>query len=88
MRAAVYARVPTERQERQQTIDSQLAALRAWAGEQGHAFGQECGIGFRIRFEPVPALGQQRLVLRARAKKLSEVPAFEAQVEAVVFGRK
>ena len=30
MRAAIYARVSTERQERQQTIDSQLAALRAW----------------------------------------------------------
>src|SRR5918911_1727804 len=28
MRAAIYARVSTERQERQQTIDSQLAALR------------------------------------------------------------
>ncbi|MBV9778221.1 MAG: recombinase family protein, partial [Acetobacteraceae bacterium] len=41
MRAAVYARVSTERQERQQTIDSQLAALRAWAGEQGHAFVPE-----------------------------------------------
>ncbi len=36
MRAAIYARVSTERQERQQTIDSQLTALRAWAVEQGH----------------------------------------------------
>jgi site-specific DNA recombinase len=36
MRAAVYARVSTERQERQQTIDSQLAALRAWAEAGGH----------------------------------------------------
>src|SRR3954454_4804087 len=34
MRAAIYARVSTERQERQQTIDSQLAALRAWAEAQ------------------------------------------------------
>ena len=31
MRAAIYARVSTERQERQQTIDSQIAALSAWA---------------------------------------------------------
>ena len=31
MLAAIYARVSTERQERQQTIDSQLAALRTWA---------------------------------------------------------
>jgi site-specific DNA recombinase len=36
MRAAIYARVSTERQERQQTIDSQLTALRAWTVEQGH----------------------------------------------------
>jgi site-specific DNA recombinase len=36
MRAAVYARVSTERQERQQTIDSQLTALRAWADASGH----------------------------------------------------
>src|SRR5215208_2801935 len=36
MCAAVYARVSTERQERQQTIDSQLAALSSWATEAGH----------------------------------------------------
>jgi site-specific DNA recombinase len=36
MRAAAYARVSTERQERQQTIDSQLTALSAWAREAGH----------------------------------------------------
>ena len=36
MRAAIYARVSTERQERQQTIDSQLATLSAWAEQAGH----------------------------------------------------
>jgi site-specific DNA recombinase len=36
MRAAIYARVSTERQERQQTIDSQLSALRDWVGARGH----------------------------------------------------
>jgi site-specific DNA recombinase len=36
MRAAIYARVSTERQERQQTIDGQLAALHAWARDAGH----------------------------------------------------
>ncbi len=36
MRAAIYARVSTERQERQQTIDSQLSALRVWAEAGGH----------------------------------------------------
>src|SRR5918911_3434165 len=41
MRAAIYARVSTERQERQQTIDSQLAALRAWASAQGHSLAEQ-----------------------------------------------
>jgi len=36
MRAAVYARVSTERQGRDQTIDSQLEALRGWAAANGH----------------------------------------------------
>jgi site-specific DNA recombinase len=36
MRVAVYARVSTVRQERDQTIDSQLEALRGWAA--GHAY--------------------------------------------------
>src|SRR3954471_13252395 len=41
MRAAIYARVSTERQERQQTIDSQLTALRAWASAQEHALVEQ-----------------------------------------------
>jgi site-specific DNA recombinase len=41
MRAAIYARVSTERQGRQQTIDSQLAALRAWAAAQGHVLAED-----------------------------------------------
>src|SRR3954464_2649304 len=41
MRAAIHARVSTERQERQQTIDSQLAALRAWASAQGHSLVEQ-----------------------------------------------
>jgi len=41
MRAAVYARVSTERQERYATIDSQLAALRAWAAAGGHVLTDE-----------------------------------------------
>src|SRR5829696_4422562 len=36
MRAAIYARVSTERQERQQTIGSQVSALRDWASTHGH----------------------------------------------------
>src|SRR3954467_13121112 len=36
MRAAIYARVSTERQERQQTISSQVSALRDWASTHGH----------------------------------------------------
>ncbi|MGI4800542.1 MAG: recombinase family protein, partial [Janthinobacterium lividum] len=41
MRAALYARVSTERQERQQTIESQLTALRAWASSSGYALADE-----------------------------------------------
>jgi site-specific DNA recombinase len=37
MRAAIYARVSTERQELQQTIASQLSLLQDWAMAQGHA---------------------------------------------------
>src|SRR3712207_402278 len=40
MRAAIYARVSTERQERQQTIDSQLASLRRWAEAEGHRLAE------------------------------------------------
>ena len=40
MRAALYARVSTERQERQQTIDSQLTALRSWVAAQGHSLAE------------------------------------------------
>src|SRR3712207_4626740 len=41
MRTALYARVSTERQERQQTIASQLTALQAWAVAGGHAIAAE-----------------------------------------------
>lgn len=40
MRAAIYARVSTERQERQQTIAGQLSALRDWAAAGGHALAE------------------------------------------------
>ena len=36
MHVALYARVSTGRQEREQTIASQLSALRTWTAEQGH----------------------------------------------------
>ena len=41
MRAAIYARVSTGRQERDQAIDGQLTALRQWLQEQGHALRPE-----------------------------------------------
>ncbi len=40
MRAAIYARVSTERQERQQTIGSQVFALRGWAAAAGHVLAE------------------------------------------------
>jgi site-specific DNA recombinase len=36
MRIAIYVRVSTDRQEHNQTIDSQLAALKQWAATHGH----------------------------------------------------
>ncbi len=36
MRAAIYARVSTPRQGREQTIESQLSALREWVSEKGY----------------------------------------------------
>ena len=41
MHVAIYARVSTERQEREQTIDSQLTVLRAWVAEHGHTLAAE-----------------------------------------------
>src|SRR5919202_2456743 len=37
MRAAIYARVSTERQEREQTIESQLTALQHWVQLHQHS---------------------------------------------------
>jgi site-specific DNA recombinase len=54
MPVALYARVSTERQGRNQTIDSQLTALRAWAAASGydviedHVFRDEGLSGSRL----------------------------------------
>jgi site-specific DNA recombinase len=41
MKAAIYARVSTDKQGRDQTIDSQLDALRRWATAHGHELKDE-----------------------------------------------
>jgi site-specific DNA recombinase len=41
MQVAIYTRVSTERQEREQTIESQIAVLRAWAETHGHTAAPE-----------------------------------------------
>jgi site-specific DNA recombinase len=41
VQVAIYTRVSTERQEREQTIESQLAVLRAWAEANGHTIEPE-----------------------------------------------
>jgi site-specific DNA recombinase len=41
MKAAIYARVSTEKQGREQTIDSQLDALRRWAAAHGHELDED-----------------------------------------------
>src|SRR5262245_48054346 len=54
MHAAVYARVSTERQEREQTIASQIATLTAWVRAQGyepaeaHVYADEGASGARL----------------------------------------
>jgi site-specific DNA recombinase len=54
MHVAIYARVSTERQERQQTIDSQFVALQAWAAsgvhdlDEAHVFRDEGYSGARL----------------------------------------
>ena len=40
-RAALYARVSTRRQEKEATIDSQIAQLEAYAELHGYALSQE-----------------------------------------------
>ena len=41
MKAAIYARVSTDKQGRDQTVDSQLEALRRWAADRGHELRPE-----------------------------------------------
>jgi site-specific DNA recombinase len=41
MKAAIYARVSTEKQGREQTVDSQLDALRRWATAHGHELNDD-----------------------------------------------
>src|SRR5579859_2181955 len=41
MEIALYARVSTERQEREQTIESQIALLKEWIAEHGHTLKSE-----------------------------------------------
>lgn len=54
MRAAIYARVSTDRQQQNQTIDSQLAALEHWVRQRGgelppeHIFKDEGYSGSRL----------------------------------------
>jgi site-specific DNA recombinase len=41
MEMALYARVSTERQEREQTVESQVAILKGWIAERGHSLKLE-----------------------------------------------
>src|ERR687897_3696524 len=62
MRAAIYARVSTERQEQQQTIGSQVATLRDWAAArdqvlaEAHVFREEGYSGSRLDRPALDAL--------------------------------
>jgi site-specific DNA recombinase len=70
MRAAIYARVSTGRQERDQTMDSQLTALRSWAATAGHELGEAhvfCDAGFSGTRLDRPALDALRDAVRDTA---------------------
>ena len=61
--AAIYARVSTERQDREQTIDSQLALLTAWVQAQGYSLTDDhryCDRGYSGARLDRPALDQLR----------------------------
>jgi site-specific DNA recombinase len=61
--AALYARVSTERQDREQTIDSQVSALTAWIREQGYRLTDDrvyCDRGSSGARLDRPALDQLR----------------------------
>jgi site-specific DNA recombinase len=63
MEAAIYARVSTERQDLQQTIDSQVAILTAWVRQQGYHLAGEhlyCDRGFSGARLDRPALDRLR----------------------------
>src|SRR3712207_3137678 len=63
MEAAIYARVSTERQDLQQTIESQIAILTAWIRQQGDHLADEhhyCDRGYSGARLDRPALDRLR----------------------------
>jgi site-specific DNA recombinase len=63
MRAAIYARVSTDRQEREQTIDSQMAAVQEWLQAHSHTVADAhlyCDQGFSGARLDRPALDRLR----------------------------
>jgi site-specific DNA recombinase len=61
MKTAIYARVSTERQEKQETINSQLAALRSYADNNGHIiFKEYVDEGYSGELLDRPALDELR----------------------------
>jgi site-specific DNA recombinase len=63
MEAAIYARVSTERQDLQQTIESQIAILTAWVRQQGYHLAEEhhyCDRGYSGARLNRPALDRLR----------------------------
>jgi site-specific DNA recombinase len=63
MEGAIYARVSTERQDLQQTIESQIAILTAWVQQQGYHLAAEhryCDRGYSGARLDRPALDRLR----------------------------
>ena len=73
MEAAIYARVSTERQDLQQTIDSQVAILTAWVRQQAYRLAYEhiyCDRGFSGARLDRPALDRLRRQNERLAREL------------------
>ena len=90
--AAIYARVSTERQEKEQTVDSQLDALRRAAGEGGyevspsHVFVDERRSGAHLdrpgldRLRDLASEGTFEAVLVASPDRLARHYAYQVLV--------
>ena len=94
MRAAVYARVSTERQGRDQTIESQLDALRGWAAGHGyelkgeHIYIDEGYSGSRLDRPALDRCRPLEFAIREAMRYYPAVPIYFRNSPSMVSARK